>query len=183
VDRLDWHLLYAIARETSAAISLIWTNDRLAQLITRLADSGAIAGDPGVLFNFDTGTADEDPGAGLLRANNADLSDASFLYVSETSRGGSDITAFLASLDDGASTVKGVVTLLYPVTEEQATFNITAYTNTTNYHTRSVGAFWRDLIRRRHADWFPVLMNGGCGGCGGWTCHQRQTCQHGDVSH
>lgn len=95
--------------------------------------NGSDGSDPGVLLNFDTATADADPGAGDLRANNASLASATLLYVSKTSRGGSSIANFLATLDDSTNTVKGVIVLTDPATEAQAVFNVTSLTDATGY--------------------------------------------------
>jgi len=131
---------YAIARETSEAMSIVRTNDRLAQLLTRLADSGALGGDPGILLVFDTATADADQGPGLIWANNANLALATQLFISKTSRGGSDISAYLLALDDSSSTVKGSAVLTDPLTEEQAAFKLGAVTDATGYVKVAVSA-------------------------------------------
>ncbi|HTV71186.1 MAG TPA: collagen-like protein [Rhizobiaceae bacterium] len=96
--------------------------------------AGADGSDPGILFNFDTATADADPGSGDLRANNASLTSATVLYVSKTSRGGSNVATWLATLDDSTNTtVKGIITLADPASEAQVVYNLTALTDSTNY--------------------------------------------------
>ncbi|EKF39812.1 hypothetical protein NA8A_24009 [Nitratireductor indicus C115] len=87
----------------------------------------------GVAFQFDDGTTDADPGAGNIRANNADLSAATTLFVSKINRYGDDLSAFLASLDDSTSSHKGYLTLTAPDSETQATFSITGLTDVSGY--------------------------------------------------
>jgi hypothetical protein len=95
--------------------------------------NGADGADPGILLTWDTGTADADPGTGEIRANNASLASATFLYVSKTSRGGSSIATFLATLDDSTNTVKGTITLTRPSDDAQATVDVTALTDAVGY--------------------------------------------------
>jgi hypothetical protein len=95
--------------------------------------NGADGTDPGVLLTWDTGTTDADPGTGEIRANNASLASATVLYISKTSRAGSNIAAFLAALDDSTNTVKGVLTLTKTSDDTQATFNSAAVTDATGY--------------------------------------------------
>jgi hypothetical protein len=95
---------------------------------------GPAGADPGILFAWDTGTTDADPGAGALRADNASLASATKLYISKTSRGGSSVATFLAGLD--ASTTasrKGILVLTRPSDERQAVFDVGAVTDATNY--------------------------------------------------
>ena len=54
---------------------------------------GPQGADAGILMLWDTGTTDADPGAGDLRANNASVAAATKLFISKTSRGGSNIAA------------------------------------------------------------------------------------------
>lgn len=96
-------------------------------------DTGADGTDPGVLFTWDTGTTDADPGTGELRANNASLASATTLYISKTSRAGSDISAFLASLDDSSNTIKGTLVLTKNSNDTQTTFNVGAVTDASGY--------------------------------------------------
>lgn len=65
----------------------------------------------GLLYLFDTGTANADPGAGKVRVNNAALASATALYISETDGLGVNVAAFLATLDDSTNTVRGMLTL------------------------------------------------------------------------
>lgn len=93
-----------------------------------------VSGNPvGMLFNWDTGTADADPGAGDIRANNADLSAATTLYISKTNRGGSNVAAFLASLDDSTSTIKGKLIVSKLPGSTLASFDVGAVTDATGY--------------------------------------------------
>lgn len=87
----------------------------------------------GLLFNWDAGTSDVDPGDGNIRANNASLSSATFLYVDDLNRAGSNVEAFLLTLDDSTNTVKGQIILTDAATEEQATFSVSAVTDALGY--------------------------------------------------
>lgn len=87
----------------------------------------------GVAFQFDDGTADADPGAGNIRANNADLSAATTLFVSKANRYANSVAAYLATLDDSTSSHKGYLTLTAPDSETQATFSITGLTDASGY--------------------------------------------------
>lgn len=70
-----------------------------------LAARGAAAG---VQVTFDSLTADSDPGAGDLRANNGTLSSATKLYIDNSDRFGVAINALLDSFDDaGGATDRG----------------------------------------------------------------------------
>ncbi|MCR6734438.1 MAG: hypothetical protein NVV83_10320 [Afipia sp.] len=98
------------------------------------AESDGVDGvDAGILFSWDTGTTDADPLAGNIRANNASMASATFLYISKTSRGASNVESFLLALDDSTSTVKGTIVLSRPTDESQSTFDVTAVTDATDY--------------------------------------------------
>ena len=60
-------------------------------------------------YTFDTSTADSDPGQGNLRFNNSNLSSATLMYIDDADDGGNDIQAFLRTIDDSTSTIKGHV--------------------------------------------------------------------------
>lgn len=90
--------------------------------------------EPGALFNFDIGTADEDPGAGNARFSDADISAADFLYVSKTSRAGNDVAGWLLGL--AASTnpgIKAKLAMLRAGGDAQVFVDLTAVTDAVNY--------------------------------------------------
>ncbi len=101
---------------------------------------GADGADPGVLLIWDTGTSDANPGSGKIRANNASLASATVLYVSKTSKGGSDISALLASLDDSTNTNKGDLLLTKPSDDTQSGFVVTGITDASGYVKVSVSS-------------------------------------------
>lgn len=106
------------------------TQARLREFIN-LIDTSAVFGVP---FEWDTGTSDADPGAGLIRANNASLASATTLYISKTSRVSVDVSAYLAALDDATNTTsKGVLILGTQPNGEQAIFTVGAVTDATGY--------------------------------------------------
>lgn len=94
---------------------------------------GADGTDPGLLYDFDTTTADADPGAGKLRANNADLSAATQLFIDDVDRSASDHAAFINSWDDSSNTVKGHVLLKRASDDDTAVFSISAITDAAGY--------------------------------------------------
>lgn len=65
------------------------------------------AGGSGFDYLFDTKTSSTDPGSGRLNVNNATLSSATRLYISETSNLGVSIAAYLATWDDSTNTIRG----------------------------------------------------------------------------
>lgn len=94
----------------------------------------------GAAYRFDDGTTDANPGAGNLRADNADLSAATMLFVSKTNRYGDDLSGFLASLTGSTSSHKGYLILTAPDSETQAVFGVTGLTDATGYVKLSVSA-------------------------------------------
>ena len=60
-------------------------------------------------YTFSTNTTDSDPGGGTLKFNNGTLSSATVMYIDDTDDGSNDIQAFLRTIDDSTSTVKGHV--------------------------------------------------------------------------
>lgn len=77
-------------------------------------------------YTWDTGTTAADPGSGKIRANNATLSSATALYISETDRLGNGLAALIQSWDDSTSTTKGVLQIIDLVTPaNRIYFNVT----------------------------------------------------------
>lgn len=73
---------------------------------------GSGGGGMGFAFTYSTSTADADPGTATFRANDAALASATSLYVDLTEFGGTDVTAWLDSLDDyGGGAINGIVRL------------------------------------------------------------------------
>ncbi|WP_196258556.1 hypothetical protein [Pelagibacterium limicola] len=96
-------------------------------------EDGADGTDPGLLYEFDDGTADSDPGAGLFRADNTNLSAAEFLFVSKTTRGGNNVGAYLLTLGASTNPVKGHIILTRTDDEAQAVLRISGVTDATGY--------------------------------------------------
>jgi hypothetical protein len=61
--------------------------------------TGATGPNTGLDYKFSTTTTDANPGAGYVRANNAALASATFLYVSKTGRNGEALGGVLDTLD------------------------------------------------------------------------------------
>lgn len=57
----------------------------------------------GISYLFATATAAADPGSGLLRLNNAAFASVTSVYIDNLNSAGADLSAWLASLDDGGS--------------------------------------------------------------------------------
>ncbi|AKR55694.1 Flagellar hook-length control protein FliK [Devosia sp. H5989] len=110
--------------------------------------------DPGIWMTWSETTTDADPGSGVMRADNADLSAATMLFVSKANRAGDDVSAWLAHLVDSTNpTRKGTLTISRTGGNAQATFDLTALTDATGYVKLAVsngsgatGFFTNDLV-------------------------------------
>lgn len=72
-------------------------------------------GDPGGLaYLWNTNTATTDPTTGKVKVNNATPGSASLMFISETDNDANAIAAYLATWDDGTSSVKGQLTIRDP---------------------------------------------------------------------
>jgi hypothetical protein len=61
----------------------------------------------GVPYKWDTGTADADPGSGLMRSDSADLSAATEIYISDNGANGEDLSAWIDTFDDAGTAIRG----------------------------------------------------------------------------
>ncbi|QPC43484.1 hypothetical protein HW532_12735 [Kaustia mangrovi] len=96
--------------------------------------AGADGSDPGALFTWDAATTDADPGAGEIRANDADLSTATQLYVSKLNRMSDDVSAYLLALAASSNpTAKGLLTLTHAADNSQAMFQVTGVADAGDY--------------------------------------------------
>ncbi len=97
--------------------------------------NGADGTDPGFLYTFSTTTTDADPGAGVLRANNADLSSATALYIDDSDRNGNGHEATILGWDDVSNaTLRGQLLISRPSDGAQVVYNITgASTDNSGY--------------------------------------------------
>ena len=85
-------------------------------------------------WQFDTGTADADPGPGLFRFNNATQNLATFIYIDNEPNGGGDASAFLDSLGAGTSPSKAIALLRDSANAANWMWvNITGVTTATGY--------------------------------------------------
>ena len=91
-------------------------------------------------YTFDTDTTDSDPGQGTLRFNNATLSSATQMFIDDTDDGANNIEAFLRTIDDSTSTVKGHVRVSNRTNAADFALFTISGTNTeaTGYHKVSV---------------------------------------------
>lgn len=64
----------------------------------------------GLTYQFDTSTTtSSDPGAGKVRFNNATLSNVTEIAIDDSTAAGADVSAFILTWDDAASSTKGTV--------------------------------------------------------------------------
>jgi len=90
-------------------------------------------------YVFSTETADADPGSGKLRYNNADPSLATEIYIDDEDENAVDIQAWLRTLDDSTSTIKGRLKVFKKDDASKfATYNITAISEEAGYFKLSV---------------------------------------------
>lgn len=85
-------------------ISIVAANITDIQNAEENADIAKAAG--GFTYTYSSTTASADPGAGFIRLNNADISSATELYISETTALAQAIAAELATWDDSTSTIR-----------------------------------------------------------------------------
>lgn len=85
-------------------------------------------------FTFSATTTDADPGTGNLRLNNATVSSVTQIFVDLAEFNGSDVTAWLDSLDDAPGTNKGRIRL-YKRTDPAvwADFSLVGVTSASGY--------------------------------------------------
>lgn len=95
---------YALAAWYATNVSEL---NALLATMTALAAGGAVS----LQYIFSTTTTDSDPGAGKLRLDNATQNAATTIRADLADNAGSDLTNFLALLDDSTSTNKGLLTL------------------------------------------------------------------------
>ncbi|MER8884510.1 hypothetical protein NKI54_19885 [Mesorhizobium sp. M0663] len=68
--------------------------------------TGLIGRDAGLRFLWDTGTTAADPTTGKLRINNATLTSATALYISENDNDGNAIATSIALWGDSTTTAR-----------------------------------------------------------------------------
>ncbi|WP_320202804.1 beta strand repeat-containing protein [Agrobacterium rosae] len=87
----------------------------------------------GFPYRWSTTTTDANPGNGLIRANNAALGSATFLYVSKTSYAGSAMATFLLAMATADNAIKGTLILQRVTDGQTVSFNVTGVTDATGY--------------------------------------------------
>jgi hypothetical protein len=105
------------------------------------ASSGGTGGGMGFRFTYSATTTDADPGAGTLRLSSASYATAgSFsLYVDLAEYGGTDVTAWLDSLDDYSGSIKGIVRLSSQSDPTKwVEYTMTAWTTASGYRKLTV---------------------------------------------
>lgn len=125
-------------------------NDNLSVEAYRTGDLGA-SGDSGFKYLFDSSTTTtSDPGAGDIRFNNATLASVTEIAVSDNTAdtGNPDLSAYLLTLDDSTSAIKGALQFQKSGAKENfAIYNVTALIDETGWvrftvsHVDSAGSF------------------------------------------
>lgn len=95
-------------------------------------DPGDDGTDPGLLLNFEAETSGT-PNAGGVRFDEADLSAATWMRVSDVNRAGSSIAVRLLEFYSAARARDDVVTITVPETEEQVSWTVTGASDETGY--------------------------------------------------
>jgi hypothetical protein len=97
-----------------------------------------ITGD-GFRFTYSATTADADPGAGTLRLDSGTIASVTKIYVDLQEALGTDVTAWLDSLDDAGAAILGRIRLqCISDTTKWAVFNLTAWTTASGYRKLTV---------------------------------------------
>jgi len=81
-------------------------NDKFWVAFTASGEDGAI---PGYLYKFATSTTDGDPGAGILRFNNATYANVTEIYIDDADANGGATQADTATWGSSTSTIKGFI--------------------------------------------------------------------------
>lgn len=105
--------------------------------------SGPIPG-ASAIMQYTTATVDGDPGTGVFRLNNSNITLATMAYVDLLAVGNADITTWLDSFDDSTSPLKGVLSFRHVSnpTTVWAFYYVTAVTTATGY--RKLSLQWID---------------------------------------
>jgi hypothetical protein len=113
-------------------------------------DTGNDGVSTGLLYAFNTNTADSDPGNGQIKLNNATLSSVNQLFIDNLENGGADVSTFINTWDDSTDpNVRGTLKITKKGAEANfAIFNVTgAVVDGTGYrkipvsHIASTGSF------------------------------------------
>ena len=116
-------------------------NPRITQANTMAAAMNAIAagGALSAVYTFSTTTTDADPGAGILRFDNATQNAATTIRADLLGSDARDMTNVLATFDDSTSTVKGYINL-YKASDETAfiVFSVSAMASPSGYRNITV---------------------------------------------
>lgn len=93
----------------------------------------------GLSYAWSTNTAATDPGAGVIKANNATFGSITALYISETDADTNAIAAELATWGVGTSTVKGRIKIYDPLLPVNfMNFDVTAFADSGTFDTLTV---------------------------------------------
>ena len=86
-------------------------------------------------YTFSTSTALSDPGTGILKFSESPFSGALNLYIDNEDDNGTDISSFLATIDDSTSTIKGHFRVSNRLNADDfALFTISSITDRSGYY-------------------------------------------------
>jgi hypothetical protein len=97
---------------------------------------GSQGGFGGATFEYDwsTSTTVDDPGAGTVKINNANLTSGTILSIDDTDANGTDIQQFLRTIDDSTSAIKGHFRMANKLNANDfALYTISAISEETDY--------------------------------------------------
>ena len=94
----------------------------------------------GITYNFDSATANANPGTGLLRLNNATPASVTHVYVNDVNSLGADLGTWFDTMDDGGSTSnRGTIVLRNATGNKMLVATVTgAVTDNTTYHNLTI---------------------------------------------
>ncbi|MFZ5667963.1 MAG: hypothetical protein ACOY4K_00565 [Pseudomonadota bacterium] len=129
----------ATTQAAAAASSAATATTKAGEAATSAATAEAaalVAG--GIGYTFSSTTTAGDPGAGLLRANNATLASVTALYIDNVDVAGNSQATWLTGLGLSDNGTKGILTISSPSTGGSVTFEVTGVVDSTGYRTVSV---------------------------------------------
>ncbi len=94
-----------VAAEAAQAAAAVSETNAAASALTARVAAAAFA------YTFSTTTADADPGAGVMRLNNADPALATAAYIDNSDADAVAVSALIDEWDDSTNTIKGTLTL------------------------------------------------------------------------
>jgi len=122
------------AAATASRESLVWTDGTTVYSLA-LFESADQTFPGGLSYTYSSTTTDADPGAGVLRLDNATPGSATGLYISDTEGNAVDVSAYLLTWDDSTSTTTGGQVIIRSTADASIfhIYDVTAITDNTGY--------------------------------------------------